>query len=172
MFTGVYYDVIWTGSQWFITRGNPETVLASIQYSIDDGINFTNITSGGFSAGCYTIAYNTVTVPATTAQTLITSSNLIVNNLPAIPYAGYGTVTSSGPILVTLPYTYSNLPSIVVGHYNTGSYRPTVVYLSSITTSNFTVNASVYNSASLTWGTPSTVQFTWIATANTTAVTS
>ena len=133
--------------------------MASIQYS-SDGSTFNNITSGGFPYGCYTIA----SINTANAQTIITGSNLIVNNLPAIPYAGYGTVTSAGPTTIILPITYSNIPSVVVGHYNTGgTYYPTIVYLSSITTSNFSVNARVYDS---TWDAPATnVQFTWIATA-------
>ena len=82
----------------------------------------------------------------------------------AIPYSGYGTVTPNGPTIITLPYTYANLPSVVVGHYNTGSYFPTIVYISSVTTSNFSVAAQVYNNSA--WINPQTnVTFTWIATA-------
>jgi hypothetical protein len=160
--SGNYTGVVWNGSLWIVTRSDSTNALANIIYSTD-GAYFEVASSGGFTSA-YAISYKNLVGPTTVSRTIITSSNLIVNNAPAVPYAGFGTVTSAGPVSITLPYTYSNIPSVVVGHYNAGaSYLPTIVYVSSITSSNFSVNARVYNS---TWGAPATnVQFTWIATA-------
>jgi trimeric autotransporter adhesin len=159
----IHYGVVWGNSNWFIVGNRASTDLDTIKYS-SDGVTYNNITSGGFTIAGYTIAYSAVTVSGTNIQTLITPSNLLVNSLPAVPYSGYGSV-SSATTTVSLPYTYPVPPSVVVAHYNTGPYSPTIVYLSSITTSNFSVDAKVYNNSS--WSVPPTnVQFTWIATAS------
>jgi hypothetical protein len=162
IFTGNYTGVTWAGSFWIVTRSDSASLAGSILRSAD-GINFTNLASGGLRSA-YSISYRNLVISAASTLTTITSSNLIVNNLPATPYAGYGTVTSAGPALITLPYRYPTLPSVVVANYNIGSYSPTLVYLSSITTSNFAVDASVYSGGF--WGKNSeSVQFTWIVTA-------
>ena len=173
--SGNYTGVVWNGSVWIVTRSNPGTALQSIQYSAD-GETFTDASSGGFTSA-YAISYQNLVNPPIVSQTTITSSNLIVNNLPVIPYAGFGTVTSTGPKRITLPYAYSNIPIVnltVLNNYSptglTGSVFPQFVFLSSVTTTDFTVGSYILipggSFTNITGQTGATVNFTFSVYAN------
>jgi hypothetical protein len=171
---GIYTSVAWNGSFWVVTCSDPVTLAGSIQRSTD-GINFTNSVSGGLTSSL-TVSYRNLVTSAVSTATTITPSNLIVNNLPAVPYAGFGTVTGSGPALITLPYTYPNIPIVsltVLNNYNpasvTGSVFPQLLFISSATTTNFTVGAYVWNTsafATILGDSGAKVNFTFTVSAN------
>jgi hypothetical protein len=177
IFTGNYTGVTWAGSFWIVTRSDSATLAGSILRSAD-GINFTNLASGGLRSA-YSISYRNLVTPAISTATTITPSNLIVNNLPAVPYAGFGTVTSAGPALITLPYTYPNIPVVslaVLNNYLPDPALPNrvlfpqLLFISTATTSNFTVGGYIYDPMATGFipltGSLGTVNFTFTVSAN------